>query len=253
MIGLLLRLYPARWRARYGDEFAAVLESRQLGPFDVADVVLAAIDAHLHLRGRAPSPNQKRGISMSNRIGGGAAILGGTLMFTGLAWSVWDPADSDPGIVVVFFSLIALLVGLIGVSAFQARQHGRLIWAAVSVPAIGTILEIVGMVGLSVFEDREIVGGLHAWEMFMIGLVATFVGSVLFALATYRTRAMPRAIAVVLGGASIVAVVAVLGGIVGGGPFDVLLYVAIAGFCLGWVGIGWSAIRSGRPASAMAA
>jgi drug/metabolite transporter (DMT)-like permease len=253
MTGLLVRLYPAAWRARYGDEFAALLEARQLGPYDVADVVLGAVDARLNLRGRRAAPNRNRGMPMSSRIGGAAAILGGALMFTGLAWSVWDPADSDPGIVVVFISLIALLVGLIGVSAFQARQHGRLIWAAVSVPAIGTILAIVGMVGLSVFEDREIVAGLHAWEMFMIGLVATFVGTVLFALATYRTRAMPRAIAVVLGVASIVAVLAMLGGIVGGGPFDVLFYVAIAGFCLGWVGIGWSAIRSGRPASAMVA
>jgi hypothetical protein len=36
MIALLLRLYPARWRARYREESASVLEERLLGPFDVA-------------------------------------------------------------------------------------------------------------------------------------------------------------------------------------------------------------------------
>jgi len=42
---LLVRLYPARWRARYGDEFELVLGDRPLGPFDVADVLLGALDA----------------------------------------------------------------------------------------------------------------------------------------------------------------------------------------------------------------
>ena len=51
MIGLLLRCYPARWRARYGEEFAELLAERPLGPFDVADVLLGALDARLHLRG----------------------------------------------------------------------------------------------------------------------------------------------------------------------------------------------------------
>ena len=51
MIGLLLRCYPSRWRARYGEEFAAILAERPLGPFDVADVLLGALDAQLHLRG----------------------------------------------------------------------------------------------------------------------------------------------------------------------------------------------------------
>ena len=69
MIALLLRLYPARWRARYGDEFAAVLEERPLGPFDVADVLLGALDAHLHLRGLGAASQHAKGFAMSLRIG----------------------------------------------------------------------------------------------------------------------------------------------------------------------------------------
>ena len=52
MTRLLLRCYPARWRARYGDEFEALLDEASLGPFDVADILLGAIDARLRLRGR---------------------------------------------------------------------------------------------------------------------------------------------------------------------------------------------------------
>ncbi len=47
MIGLLLAFYPAQWRQRYGEEFRAVLESRPLGPFDFADVLIGALDARL--------------------------------------------------------------------------------------------------------------------------------------------------------------------------------------------------------------
>lgn len=46
-VSALLRLYPASWRARYGDEFAALLEDCAPTPFMLADVLLGALDAHL--------------------------------------------------------------------------------------------------------------------------------------------------------------------------------------------------------------
>src|SRR5512146_1808056 len=85
MIALLLRCYPARWRDRYGDEFAAVLEERPLGPFDVVDVMLGALDAHLHLRGLGAASEHQKGFAMTLRIGGYAAIAGGILTFVSLA------------------------------------------------------------------------------------------------------------------------------------------------------------------------
>ena len=44
----LLRLYPAQWRNRYGEEFAAVLAQQPASVGLFLDVLSGAIDAHLH-------------------------------------------------------------------------------------------------------------------------------------------------------------------------------------------------------------
>jgi hypothetical protein len=44
----LLRLYPAGWRARYGEEFAEVLERQRPSIGMFMDVLGGAVDAHLH-------------------------------------------------------------------------------------------------------------------------------------------------------------------------------------------------------------
>jgi hypothetical protein len=44
----LVWLYPGSWRARYGDEFAAVLDSQRASVGLVLDLIGGAIDAHLH-------------------------------------------------------------------------------------------------------------------------------------------------------------------------------------------------------------
>ena len=41
----LLRLYPKRWRARYGDEFAAILETQRPSIGLFVDVLAGALDA----------------------------------------------------------------------------------------------------------------------------------------------------------------------------------------------------------------
>jgi hypothetical protein len=43
----LVRLYPAQWRARYGEEFADVLGSQRISIGLVLDVIGGAVDAHL--------------------------------------------------------------------------------------------------------------------------------------------------------------------------------------------------------------
>jgi len=56
----LLRLYPRRWRERYGEEFELVLRSTPPGPGTVLDVVRGALDAHL--RAVRPGPLLRRAL-----------------------------------------------------------------------------------------------------------------------------------------------------------------------------------------------
>ena len=213
MIALLLRLYPARWRTRYGDEFAALLAERPLGPFDVADVLLGALDAHLHLRGLGSWSEHRRGFPMSLRLGGIAAVAGGALWFTGFLWSTLDPADEDPGAILLLLGTIALLVGLAGLSAFQARRHPMLVWAAFALPAVGGALHDVRLDRHGARSATSRRRHLNGWGLFIVGLLATIAGSLVFAIATYRTAALPRSGAVILGISAVISLIAFVGAV----------------------------------------
>jgi len=243
VIAILLRLYPAWWRTRYGDEFGALLESRNLGPFDVADVILAAIDAHLHLRDRTAVTGHLRGFLMSVRIGGIAAIVGGILFGTGFFWAAFDPADSDPGGVVALLSIIVLLVGLVGLSAHQARRHPAITWAAFAVPAIGTAIVLIGLLASVTDGDRVLAGDLSAWEVMMLGLFITFVGTALFAGVTLWTRAFAPIAAVILIFGSVLAPAALAGVTLGVMSGELVFAAGILGYSIGWIAMGVSAVR----------
>jgi hypothetical protein len=253
MIALLLRLYPARWRTRYGDEFAALLAERPLGPFDVADVLLGALDAQLHLRGLGSYSEHRRGFPMSLRLGGFAAALGGTLILIGWVWSGLDPADSDPGVLVFFAGALALLVGLAGLSAFQARSHPTLVWAAFLLPAAGAAAMTFGGLAMAVVPDQRIVGDATGWPFFFFGLLATVAGSVLFAIATYRTGALPRSGAAILGITSAISLISFVVGVGMGGEPQPILMAGFLAFPIGWIVMGLQAIRLDRPVMATGA
>jgi hypothetical protein len=59
----LLRLYPEDWRARYEDEFVALLEDCPSSPRVLLDVVAGALDTRLH-----PQAVLGRILSMTNRL-----------------------------------------------------------------------------------------------------------------------------------------------------------------------------------------
>jgi hypothetical protein len=258
MRSVLIRLYPARWRARYGDEFEAILEDRPLGPFDVADILLGALDAQLRLRGRGADIQKGTGFSMSLRLGGAAAIVGTVLFPAGLIVSSLNGgSDEVPGAALMLAGTGALLLALIGLSSFQARQHPRLIWAAFALPALGTVTSSTGLVAMAAVGDRPFLAGLSPWSIWILGVIATVIGSALFALATYRTRALPRFAAGSLAiGSGILLLVIVVGstGIVAGTDSlaPALVLAGLIAFSIGWIALGWTAIRLDHPAVAMA-
>ena len=57
----MVRLYPARWRERYGEEFGAVLASQRASVGLVLDVLAGAIDAHLHPQIQSSDSKQIKG------------------------------------------------------------------------------------------------------------------------------------------------------------------------------------------------
>lgn len=73
----LVALYPAAWRARYGGEFAELLEAQPLTFRLFADVATGAVDAHLH---RAPAAAAGgHGGTMTSRLMTRCATGGTTL------------------------------------------------------------------------------------------------------------------------------------------------------------------------------
>ncbi len=254
MRSLLIRLYPARWRARYGDEFEQVLGDRPLGPFDVADVLLGALDAHLHFRGLGAASIHGKGFAMTLRIGGYAAILGGLLWFIVLAGNAINNGGDTYSTLIGIALLVAIvttLVALVGLSAFQARRYPILVWAAFAVPAVSAVVSLLGAVAIAASgdSDRAIIGGLSGWAISTLGLFGLLLGSGLFALATLRARSLSSGAAALMGVGAIVVVLG-LAGVLGGFLPSALEGVAIIAMVLmfpaGWAGLGVSALRTDR-------
>lgn len=250
MISLLLAMYPAQWRRRYGEEFRAVLESRPLGPFDVADVLLGVLDARLSRFRLVGAITSNGGHLVMLRIGGFGAVLGGVAWVVGFVGAAaMGDASSNPFLPLSALGTAGILLALAGLSAFQAHKDPRLAWAAFAIPAIGSVLSIVGVVGMSLLpEDGLVLGSWSPWAVWMIGLVATLLGSVLFAAATVRAAVLsrPAAIALAVSAVSVMVIGFGLGGGEGGTALGwILIPLSIVAFGGSWVVLGITALRRG--------
>lgn len=174
---------------------------------------------------------------MSLRIGGVAAIIGSALLTVTwfLAYGLVD-VDFTVAAVILTTGIGVLLVAIAGLSAFQARVAPRLIWGAFAVTAAGTIVAIGGFVALRLAYDD-----LY-WNVGAFGVVTAFVGSELFAIATYRTAALSRGAAVLLGVGSVLPFVSLFAR-----NLEFLVAVGLFCFLLGWFALGFQAIRLDRP------
>lgn len=248
MIDLLLALYPTRWRRRYGEEFRSVLEARPLGPFDVADVLLGALDARLAPLRLAGMATHEGGHLMLLRMGGFGAVIGGAAWFVGLAGA---SADGEGGawLGVLVVGNLGLLLALIGLSAFQARRNPALAWAAFTVPAVGTGLALIGSAGLVLQPaGGPFVATWAAWDLWIVGLFGMLVGSILFAIATIRAAVLSPRAAQALAASSVAVTAAGLlsVGFVELPPFaPVVMAVGLASFAGSWLWLGLSALRRG--------
>lgn len=255
---ILLRLYPAAWRARYEDEFLAVLEERPLSPFDALDIMLGALDARLRPRSLAIELAPRRNPSMSPRISGYAAIAGGAvaLLMVAIGLLVPEPANGSLAVFLYPVVAIALLVALLGLSAAQGRRLPVLTWTAVIVPAAGLVISLLGELGSAALGDRAIVGELSGWHLWSIGIGGAIVGSILFAAATVIVGVLSRGAAITLLVGSLA--LGLIGIPVGMGMFNLtpnpavfaLLVAGGVAFCLGWIWLGFAAAFPARLSAA---
>jgi hypothetical protein len=204
----------------------------------VADILLGALDPTCISAASEPHPNMGRlPCHFASEVG--RRIVSGAWLG---ASRPHRPRLRQPGLDRRPACKPALLVALVGLSAFQARRHPRLVWAAFAIPAVGVLLSIVGMTAMAVRGDLPLFRGVSNWEIWMLGTFLMVVGSGLFAVASLRTGTVSRAGSVLLGIAAIAGVVAVpvLSGLVSWEP---LVSIAFLAFLLGSAGGSCSSAR----------
>jgi hypothetical protein len=169
----LVRLYPAAWRARYGEEMRAVLEARPPGLRERLDLVRGALDAHLH-------PDRPSWLPAYVSLAGGALWTSGALVVLA------QPAPPDwPGYVVdmlpnALAGAALLLLAIMGVwlrlgdaaspfarVALQVAVAGHLAWLV----AIGAAL-----LAVDYGSTTAIAGTAAAIGTFLVGVALTRAG-----------------------------------------------------------------------------
>lgn len=130
----LVRLYPRAWRARYEDEFLALLETAATTRPYRLDIVRGALDAHLH-------PAQP------SLVPGLAAVLGGGLWILGAAPIAALPTPPDwPGYLLDSLPLAILAVVVLSFAVVGAwlREDGRGGLLGRRLGRAGIVLALVG-------------------------------------------------------------------------------------------------------------
>jgi hypothetical protein len=232
-----MRLFPAAWRRRYGDELAAILEQRPPGPRELIGLVYCALDAHLD-----PQVNEGGDFSfmegrptMRTRVLAAAAVGGGLVVLFGLIITVSEGIALR---LALFYGLAT--VGLIGIHWRQVGQAPALAWIGFLPAVAAYAFSLVGVIAsLADATLPSIAGrsfGFFAQEAF-------WVSSALFGLMTFAISVLPRPAAAAL---AIGAPMAMIGMFIGPSPAPWLDWVAHAGVILYaasliWLGLsGWT-------------
>jgi hypothetical protein len=175
MIDLLLRLYPARWRERYGDELRALVVDTGLSPRVALDLISAAA--------------RERQRSAALALAGGVTMTFGPASRHPTTAALLAAAVLAPTAVFVTGSLLAY--GL-GISAFIGTMESANAWLTsqprfvdlllVLAPAVALLVAVVPLVRLELTtgKDGEIVIGVRMRALnVIVGLLALIVGAFL--------------------------------------------------------------------------
>jgi hypothetical protein len=139
----LVRLYPAAWRTRYGDEFARLIEERPPSPLDRIDILRGALDAQLHphvlVGGPEPAP-------WTHRLPGLLAAGAGLAMSSAIV-SIAVGSGGDWGVAESFVGA-ALMLMLLSLPGDYLAGFGRRI--ALVLAGLGASVIVVNGLGWTV-------------------------------------------------------------------------------------------------------
>lgn len=172
-VPLLLRLYPAAWRARYGDEFADLLLARPPSLRDRIDILRGAVDARLHPQ--VASVSTREASLPRDRSAGGLIVIAGALLTAWAGLGVvfmgrWDTVDA-PAQGMQGVAFMSGFVGSIVLAGALLLIASRYDWSIGSSGAIGGVLTGAGLVFSSLgggVAALLLLGGgtmLLAWRM----------------------------------------------------------------------------------------
>ena len=138
----LLRLYPSWWRERYGDEMAALLETRPPDARARLDLVRGAFDAHL----RSPEPGRGPGRAVAAALVAGAAwTIAGVASVGGPVPPDW-PGYLDSTLPVAVVGVLAILIASLGVTRLAWSSSGPSLELAVLASVVGHFAWAVALV-----------------------------------------------------------------------------------------------------------
>jgi hypothetical protein len=148
-VPLLVRLYPADWRDRYGDEFAELLASRPPRLRDRLDILVGAIDARLHPQVGRGAPSEAP--MPRDRSAGGLIVVAGALLTT---WAVlgvlfmgrWDGPEEAATRTLLSVSYVSGLLGAVLIAIALLLVASRYQSSIGSAGAVGGVLTGSGLV-----------------------------------------------------------------------------------------------------------
>ena len=189
----LIALYPAAWRARYGDEFGALLASRPKSLGEWVDIVLGAADAHLHPQ--VPAPQRVRDwYGIAPLIGLGMLALAVVLMANGpVQYDEYGTyRDGAAALPFLVLALVLLSIGLYRIvdrlprDAAGARLAG---WIAIAAGPVWAFMPwvlplalafVLGLLGLVVGARRA--GLLPAWSVILLAVLLAIPAGLMVAM-----------------------------------------------------------------------
>jgi len=175
MIRLLMRLYPAAWRRRYGDELAELVDQTGLDVPTMLDVVRGAM--------------RERGRALRASVTGGDVMVIGPAWRHPTAWALAALAIVAPTMLFVTISMLAYQLGFVSLQGVMepvtAWLDGRRIvdLLLVVAPLVALVAAIAPLLRVELRqreEARELVLAMRMRALNLaIGLVAIAIGGLL--------------------------------------------------------------------------